>query len=397
MNASPLQVEKNPGRVPRSALPANVKAIVWARSAGRCHFCNKMLIGDLISGRAELNTAYIAHIVSDSPRGPRGHTTDSPRLAKDPENLMLMCDTHHRLIDGAATWQDYSVELLRKMKRDHESRIATVTGISADRACHIIRFAAGIGRNESPVAPNHIKSALLPERYPADGGWIDLDVPDLGIPDHDESYWALHRKLLRQKFAEKIQGRLERGEVTRLAVFGLAPIPLLVELGRLISDISDAEVRQLLREPRGWAWDELPGRLKLVHQNPLPGQASLVALKLEVSGMIDDGRIKSVLGDAVSICSLSAVDAHNDILRSPDDLRLWRHRLRHILEAIKDRFAQSKIVHVFPAIPVSAAVELGRVWMPKAHLPMRIYDQNRSKGGFLSALDIFHETGETYR
>ncbi|MGO7632002.1 HNH endonuclease, partial [Rhizobium ruizarguesonis] len=41
--------------------------------------------------------------------------------------------------------------------------------------------------------------------------------------------------------------------------------------------------------------------------------------------------------------------------------------------------------------PVSAAVELGRVWMPKAHLPMRIYDHNRAFGGSRPTLDIVHQ------
>jgi allophanate hydrolase subunit 2 len=39
-------------------------------------------------------------------------------------------------------------------------------------------------------------------------------------------------------------------------------------------------------------------------------------------------------------------------------------------------------------MPVSAAVELGRVWMPKADLPLVIYDQNTSLGGFVKALEI---------
>jgi len=33
-------------------------------------------------------------------------------------------------------------------------------------------------------------------------------------------------------------------------------------------------------------------------------------------------------------------------------------------------------------------VETGRVWMPKADLPMLIYDQNRAAGGFVQALSI---------
>ncbi|CAN7379950.1 SAVED domain-containing protein [Pararhizobium sp. LjRoot235] len=276
------------------------------------------------------------------------------------------------------------------MKVEHEDRIEAVTSIARDRGCHVIRFAAGIGKNESPVNADAVKEALLPEFYPVRNGMIDLDVPDLGIPDSDPSYWPLHQRLLREKYQERVRGRIERNEINRLAVFGLAPMPLLIELGRLISDISEAHVRQLLREPKGWAWNPAPGQMELIRGEPAKN-GSAVALKLDVSGAIGDDRVTAVLGDDASIWSLSAKGAHNDILRTPSDLALWRKEVRHILEAIKDRHGNADMIHVFPAVPVSAAVELGRVWMPKAHLPMRIYDHNRVLGGFRQTLDIIHQ------
>ncbi|MBD9596929.1 SAVED domain-containing protein [Ensifer sp. ENS05] len=381
--------EKPPGARRRDSIPPNVKAIVWGRSAGRCTFCNKPLIGDLISGKANLNTAYIAHIVSDAPGGPRGDPVLSTILAKDPSNLMLLCDTHHRLIDGRATWHEYPAELLRKMKAEHESRIESVTSILRDASCHVIRYAAGIGNNESPVNVDAIKSALLPGFYPAHDGMIDLDIPDLGIPDHEPNYWPLHQKSLRDKFLQRVRGRLERGEINRLAVFGLAPMPLLVELGRLISDISEAHVRQLLREPKGWAWETAAPALSLEFQEPTTNGKNVV-LKLGVSAPIDDDRVTTVLGGDVCVWSLSAAGAHNDIIRTSEDLTLWRQQVRRALEMITSRHPNADYIHVFPAIPVSAAIELGRVWMPKAHLPMRIYDHNRALGGSRPTLDIAH-------
>lgn len=376
----------------RASLPANVKAIVWARAAGRCQFrgCNKPLIGDLLSGRSNLNTAYIAHIVSDAVKGPRGDEVQSPLLTKDPSNLMLLCDAHHRLIDDRTAWADYSAALLQGMKAEHEDRIEAVTSISRDRGCHVIRFAAGIGKNESPVNTEAVKQAMLPEFYPVRDGMIDLDVPDAGVPDSDPGYWSWHQRSLRTKYQERVKGRLERNEISRLAVFGLAPMPLLIELGRLISDISEAHVRQLLREPKTWEWQPEDARMELVRNDPQE-EGGVVALKLGVSAHIEDERISSVLGDDVSIWSLSAVNAHTDILRTPGDLSLWRKEVRAVLEAIKDKRGAESMIHVFPAIPVSASIELGRVWMPKAHLPMRIYDHNRAIGGFRQTLDIVHQ------
>jgi hypothetical protein len=46
------------------------------------------------------------------------------------------------------------------------------------------------------------------------------------------------------------------------------------------------------------------------------------------------------------------------------------------------------VLHVFPVLPVSAAVEVGRVWMPKADLPLVVYDQNRTLNGFIRTVQI---------
>ena len=63
---------------------------------------------------------------------------------------------------------------------------------------------------------------------------------------------------------------------------------------------------------------------------------------------------------------------------------------RELLNKIKLVHGHNTIIHVFPATPVSVAIELGRVWMPKADLPLSLYDE---KGGFRYTFTI----GETTR
>ncbi|MEQ1871180.1 MAG: hypothetical protein ABL961_14285 [Vicinamibacterales bacterium] len=43
---------------------------------------------------------------------------------------------------------------------------------------------------------------------------------------------------------------------------------------------------------------------------------------------------------------------------------------------------------MFPVMPVSLAVELGRARSPKAEMPWRIYDQVGTLGGFVRAFGI---------
>lgn len=109
---------------PRKPFPNKVQNVVWGRSAGRCQYagCIKPLIGEQISGARHANKSYIAHIVGDSPDGPQGDATLSLRLAHDPDNLMLVCDEQHPVIDREMI-DTHSVEVLREMKQRHEDRI----------------------------------------------------------------------------------------------------------------------------------------------------------------------------------------------------------------------------------------------------------------------------------
>ena len=70
---------------------------------------------------------------------------------------------------------------------------------------------------------------------------------------------------------------------------------------------------------------------------------------------------------------------------------MFRFVFRQLLDRIKAKHGQDVLLHIFPAVPVSVAIEIGRVFMPKADLPIRIYDQNRQAGGFIATIDIANQ------
>ena len=108
-----------------------VKLILMARSAGLCNFdgCNKILvIGTVADGDIHLSEA--AHIYPLAEKGPRGAKSARMPIAKRnaPENLMLLCPTHHTLVDKAPN--SFPVELLRAMKERIEQKIAMLTRLA---------------------------------------------------------------------------------------------------------------------------------------------------------------------------------------------------------------------------------------------------------------------------
>lgn len=373
----------------KTQIPSKIQVALWARAGGRCEYrgCNEDLIGDLIAGREDGKFGFIAHIVADSADGPRGDPVRSSALARDLNNLMLLCAKHHKGVD-VDYLADHPESVLLEMKAEHEDRIAIVTGMAQERAAHVLRFAADIGQRDALVSIRSIFMAMPPDRHPAEGRTIDIELAGCDYADHEESYWTIQQDNLRRVFTRKVKERIEQKEIRQLSVFALAPQPLLIELGHLLGDIVPVSVHQRYREPPTWRWQpDQPAISFRVGEYSGPPDVS-VALKLALSATVTDDRISAVLGDDVAIWSLVADNPHNDIMRRPEDLVEFKRHLRRLFDRIKAVHGEHAVINVFPALPTSAAVEVGRVRMPKADLPLHIYDQNRSVGGFIPTLKI---------
>jgi len=372
-----------------SYIPESVKLRLWGKSGGRCQYegCSKALWMDDLT-KAEFNTAYIAHIVADKATGPRGHSELSEKLKSDISNLMLMCDEHHRLIDKIDV-QGHPVERLRRMKASHEARIQLLTSLQEDKKSHVLLYGANIGEQNASLSWRKAVQALIPIQYPAEPRAIELSLGNSAVEDHTNEFWDMERRNLQLQFNRRIKPRVAgSGDVEHLSIFGFAPIPLLIELGRLLSDIHAAEVYQLHREPPDWKWQEGPEIFDFFIEEPSVANTT-VALNLSLSANIDNFRISAVFpGKDLSIWRMYIATPHNDFLKSRGQLRLFRQQFRLLLDRVKARHGQDMVLHVFPAVPVSVAVEIGRVWMPKADLPLYIYDQNRKLGGFTKALAL---------
>lgn len=371
----------------KTKIPEKTKLRLWVRAGGRCEYkgCNEPLWQDSLT-LSKMNAAYIAHIVADSPNGPRGDEQLSEQLASDISNLMLMCDEHHRLIDKEDV-DGHPVERLREMKNSHEMRIEMVTSIGEDMQSHVLFYGANVGEHSSPLNWNDTTCAMLPIKYPAEKPAIELSLGNSSFRDDRDSYWEIESEHLKNQFRDKVKRRLDLSDIHHLSVFSIAPQPLLILLGTLISDIYSTDVYQLHREPRTWKWQNEPDDFEYIVHEPTTVYKK-VALNLSLSGNIDNSRITNVLGTDTSIWTVTVPSPYVDFLKGENQLREFRVVLRKLFNKIKRVYGQDNQLHIFPATPVAAAIELGRVWMPKADLPILIYDENKKVGGFHYALSI---------
>lgn len=363
------------------------KLLLWIKSGGRCQYrgCNTTLYMDVLTKR-NYNQAYIAHIVADSENGPRGDKIRSPLLADDIKNLMLLCDRHHRRIDKDDV-AGHDEDLLLEMKREHEERIERVTAISANMQSHILIYRANVGKFTPEISYQSASQYLLPEMYPAQSDAIDLGLINSIQRDRDEAFWTNELQNLEAQFNRKLLQSFTKGEIKHLSIFAFAPIPLLIKLGTLINDIYNAQIYQPVRSPRTWKLND--EKTEMVYEVIEPeNHFSTVAINISLSATINNDRITSILSNECSIYTLKISDPFNDFLKSKIHLETFSISIRKLLNLIKSRYNSQTPLHIFPAMPIATAIELGRVWMPKADMPLVIYDENTANGGFLKAFEI---------
>lgn len=159
-------------------ISARTRKLLWGRAHNVCSFatCWQALTTDEVDARTGEGFAVVvgeeAHIRSGSPDGPR-YEPDYPSTDIDTyENLMLLCPTHHSLID-AHNGDAYDVKTLLRMKQRHEDQQGR-----KDRITQTVRLYVG-GQYE-------IDDRVLFEQVDLHGPSVDamfVDVPFACSPD----------------------------------------------------------------------------------------------------------------------------------------------------------------------------------------------------------------------
>ncbi len=376
-------------------IPSWVQTLLWGRAAGRCEFtgCNRPLWKSDVTQETR-NIAEKAHIRAFSGEGPRADDPSWPELAvHDPANLLLLCHACHVTIDRVTGPERYTATRLRDMKQRHERRIEIVTAVAPGMASHVVTYGTFVGHHQALPTFADAAEALFPVRYPASQEVIALGTETGAERDDMPHFYRHERQQLAFQFDRQVRVPLERRLIEHVSIFALAPQPLLIELGTLLGDVAPADVYQRHREPATWSWptEGMPSDFEMTESVSCGATAALV---LSVSGTIALERITRVLGGDVTVWTVTVPSPHNDSVKSRETLTRFREGMRLLLDKIKARHGDHAQLHVFPALPVSLAVELGRIRMPKADMPWVLYDEQRTLGGFVHAFTLDDPLGD---
>lgn len=370
---------------------------VWADAGGRCMFagCGEDLgIVPLYNKSAQIG--YLAHIVASDPLGPRGTQADSHRLSDVADNIMLMCDAHHRLIDCFEA-ERYTAAALNEMRRDHVSLVqSALSSLQRPRVKAVTLFADLGG------VSTHIPDSDLQEAISATQGVM---LPEVFSPirrtQRDDrrspSFWVnylseheLEIQLLMSVF--RSPATIAASEV---AIFPLHHIPTLVLAGRIIGEARNVRVFQRSRQRQSFLWSETAEPMEdgaIWHELPNLPPTDEVLITVELTAKIDSDDLPASLSHSVKQNGIPWIRIriqrpNPECISHPTDLDQFRKVAREAIGHAQDTL-RARTVHLIAIAPASTIFCFGQMLQAGNHSVYVVYDRPIHDQPFREAIRI---------
>lgn len=341
------------------------KIVLCGGSAGRCAMCNDVVIEHHLTGDAG-NFSQAAHIWAFSEEGPRGDAEGRPNDPDTLANLIFLCTKCHKLVDDNP--DDYLVESLVSMRDEHYERVRYLTDCIPSQKAHVITLSARIAGQTNTIKEEHIREAVRPLFPFQKSHAIGFD-PVIGETPEQLSLFA-------DELEQHVSAFLtQRGSVSSpVAIFAIAPMPLLIKIGRLLGNKVDTRLFQLHRDTQNWNWKSDGEAVTFEAKQIRQGEGSEVALLVNVSGSNGLETLPESYGSAtVYEIRPTNIGPERTIIRRPEDLANFRVAYREALTLIASNHRQLQI-GVFPAVAIPCAIAMGLDLLPKADPKLFIHD-----------------------
>lgn len=380
---------------------------VFMTSAWRCQFdgCGEDLSFHFATDE-HANYSYLAHIVASSADGPRGDVVLSPLLADDAENIMLLCDKCHRLIDRVAP-AFYTTEKLRAMRARSVANVKRLLdGLQYPPAEPIMLIGNVTGQ------PHHYSKRNVEDAMLNAGLRPSRDTPEYfcfnGYALHNPhlaSYWgSLFESLSTDipRLKALLNGSARGHARPHLAVFPVHSTSILMLGGRLIGDTAGVSVFQFHRDRVAgnqggqWAWPSDAAepnsdkyRLDVLKDFSSESEACLlVSLTFDIApdrlttSCFERGELK------LPTIKLTANRFGSDVIGHQRDLELFGAKLDEAIRILQDQWKVQRI-HLFVGAPASACFRIGQKMQARNQAIYVCYETDRGVGSaFKQTIEI---------
>lgn len=366
------------GRGPSPSSPTRNQVLL--DSHGRCMFdgCAIDLTSDPITGSSG-NFAALAHNVASAESGRRGVMYLSGELADDPDNILLLCDTHHRLVDTIAH-VDYPAFVLTQIRRRFcSSASRLLDGLSRPPVPVYVLSWPVRGQVVSPPSDRQIAQSLEPVGVRMDGQPNVLSDNEPILRSKTNVEWEVIPSAV-ERVASQLEMQLQPHGF-RAALFGIGLMPPLIALGARLGNKSEITPMLRHRDSNLWYWPAPEPRNDFFSIEGFDDLRSgsedvtlLLAFTAEPSAM---SRTAQSLEYPVLAVRAKAEFQGNGALGHPADGDLFRATIQRLLHRLFDEFAVRR-VHVLPCASNAACVFFGQAY-DSHHPELIVYDFDREE------------------
>lgn len=372
----------------KTHIPANVRRDLWVLSGGRCEFrgCNMPIDHNFLTGQRVVLGEF-CHIIGDSDQGPRGDKARSAGLARDPGNLILCCARCHKTIDERKLEAEYSEARLQSMKRDHEQHVQRLYDATNVKRSVPFIVTGRVNRTFTSIPTNAARAAVLRKtdytRFPSHAEEV-IDLNHIPCTEDDPLYWQTVKQYIDDTINTLLRRVADR-ETHHLDIFAIAQIPALSYIGALIGDRVPVTVHQPQRGPLDkWDWPTNPATPSPTFTYTFPeGKVEELAVIFSISGVVRPEDVTRAL-PGVSLATFTVPTPSTSLVDSEEVQHNFVKAWRAFQAELHQRYGRLAKLHVFPALPASLAVEMGRCVLPKVIPQIQMWDF--VKGNFVPAL-----------
>lgn len=359
--------KKSESKISDRTVPQHTRLKLWVKAAGRCEFlgCNEPLWRNNLT-LSDGNFGEVAHIIGASEDGPRGNE-ESADSRIDYSNLMLLCQRCHKTIDDNPG--EYTVKLLRQWKQEHERRIEIQTSYPEEiHKSTVVLLTAKIKDRIPRINPEAYRNAMSP-KYPVDEG-IKIEIPDFDRHG-DETEWSTYARTIERKIKTRVEEGIDEKKIKHFSVFAIGPMPLLMFLGKCIGDTIPTDLYQSHRNIKDtsqtWSWQAEEQETQIayiVNTIKQVENSENVAIILALSDTINEDKYANFVDDTFSIYEITIENPSLHFLKSPKQLEHFSYEYRKLLNQVQATHGHRCKVFILPAVPISIAVECGRILLP---------------------------------
>lgn len=329
-------------------------------SHGYCMFegCGEHLNVDKLTGYAG-NFAYNAHIIASSESGPRGVPYLSEYLSDNPENLLVLCDKHHRLIDKVAAIDFYAARLSQMRSDFIYTAQSLLEGLSFKPIpAFSVLWPVG-GHIVSEPDDRDIANSMSRIRARSTGRLNRLS--------HNERRYRKRAEVFKNDMADIINDEAEeiiqqtQNESHKAALFAFGPMPALVGLGARLGN--KCEITPMLRFRDGgcWMWPQefaIPKPYSITFDETELDGKSEVTVCIAMTQYPDV--MKKTAGNIrMPIIEIKALEYGNAAIPHPENGKQLQTDLHKLLLKLNDQFSITK-VHLLICASNAVSVFVGQ-------------------------------------